>query len=212
MVVDDQVLLKEALLFMLSQDSEIEVIDGGVNGYEAIDQCEKYRPDVIIMDVRMPSLGGIEAAIKIKPAFPSVKILILTTFEDEESIFKSVNVGVDGFIIKDIKPEALVLAVKSVYNDLFVVHQNVAAAINENITKLYSTKSTRKTAIKGFNLSSIEIEIIELLADGLNNKEIGDTLGFTEGTVKNKISKLLGKLDLKDRLQLVIFGIKNNLI
>lgn len=211
MVVDDQVLLKETLLFMLSQDEEIQVIDGGCNGYEAIETCNKYRPDIILMDIRMPMLDGISATLRIKEIFPHIKVIILTTFEDEESIFNAMEKGADGYIVKDIKPEALILAVKSVMQDLYVMHKSVALSLRTGVKKTIIQKNTSTSVIENYNLSKKEMMIIKHVVDGKSNKEIADALNFTEGTIKNKVSKLLEKLELKDRTQIVVFAIKNNL-
>lgn len=211
MVVDDQVLLKETLLFMLSQDQEIHVIDGGSNGYEAIEACNKYRPDIILMDIRMPRLDGVSATLRIKEQYPYMKVIILTTFEDEESIFNAMENGADGYIVKDIKPGALVLAVKSVMQDLYVMHNSVVTSLRTGVHNTIAQKYTSSSAIEHYNLSKKEMMIIKHVVDGKSNKEIADALNFTEGTIKNKVSRLLEKLDLKDRTQIVVFAIKNNL-
>lgn len=211
MVVDDQVLLKETLLFMLNQDQEISGIDGGSNGYEAIEACNKYRPDIILMDIRMPNLDGISATLRIKEQYPHIKIIILTTFEDEESIFSAMEKGADGYIVKDIKPEALILAVKSVMQDLHVMHKSVVASLRTGVKKTLTQKHTSTSAIEHYHLTKKEMLIIKHVVDGKSNKEIAEALNFTEGTIKNKVSKLLEKLDLKDRTQIVVFAIKNNL-
>ena len=210
MVVDDQVLLKETLLFMLEQDEEISGYDGGGDGYEAIENCKRYQPDIVLMDLRMPKLGGMEASERIKELNPSVKVVILTTFEDDEKIYEALELGVDGYIIKDIKPEALLLAVKSSFNDLYVMHQSVAKRLQ--VKKPKKKYEDTLGIINQYDLSESEINIIKLISDGKSNKELADLLGFTEGTIKNKVSRLFSKLDLKDRTQVVIFAIKNNLI
>lgn len=211
MVVDDQVLLKETLLFMLGQDQEIQAFDGGSDGYEALTMCNKIRPDIILMDIRMPKLDGLAATQKIKQQYPHIKIIILTTFEDEETIFKAMDDGADGYIVKDIKPEALILAVKGAYHDLYVMHKSVVKSIRLGVKKTTSEKKTTMNMVQKCGLTKKEIAIIKLMVDGKSNKEIGDVLDFTEGTIKNKVSGLLGKLELKDRTQIVVFAIKNNL-
>ncbi|MBC7958438.1 MAG: response regulator transcription factor [Vallitaleaceae bacterium] len=211
MVVDDQVLLKETLLFMLGQDEEIGAYDGGGNGYEALEMCNKIRPDIILMDLRMPKLDGIAATKKIKSQFPHIKIVILTTFEDDETIFKAMEEGADGYIVKDIRPEALILAVKSVYHDLYVMHKSVINSLRQGVHFTSTEKQATSEVVEKFRLTKKEIAIIRLMVDGKSNKDIADELNFTEGTIKNKVSGLLGKLELKDRTQIVVFAIKNNL-
>lgn len=212
MCVDDQVLLREALIFMLSKDDQLMAVDGGGNGYEAIENCRQERPDVILMDIRMPRLDGIEAMKRIKELYPSIKILILTTFEEETTVFKAIEYNADGFIVKDAKPEALILAVKSAYNDLFVMHRNVVQVVQEELVESQTKERDIADTLNSFNLTPLDIDIIHMLADGLSNKEIAFALNFTEGTIKNKVSKMLGKLNLKDRTQVAVFAIKHNIL
>ncbi len=212
MCVDDQVLLRETLIYMLSQDDEIETVDGGSDGYEAIKNCDIHRPDIILMDIRMPNLGGLDATKRIKEIYPSIKVIILTTFEDEKSIFESIEFGVDGYVVKDIKPEELILAVKSVYNNLFVMHQSVVNVVKNEIVDSQSKEKDQMKTLSSYDLTPMEIKIIKLMVDGKSNKEIAGELSFTEGTIKNKVSRMLGKLELKDRTQVAVFAIKHNLI
>lgn len=212
MCVDDQVLLREALLFMLSRDPEIEVFDGGNDGYEALDNCNKYRPDVVLMDIRMPRLDGIETTKRIKELYPSMKVIILTTFEDETSIFKAIEYNADGYIVKDTKPEELILAVKSVYNNLFVMHKSVIAVVKGEIVESQNKEKEITETLSDYDLSNMELRIIRLMVDGKSNKEIAVELNFTEGTIKNKVSKMLGKLNLKDRTQVAVFAMKHNIL
>jgi len=212
MVVDDQVLLKQTLLFMLGQDEQISVVDGGKDGYEAIENCDVYRPDVVLMDLRMPRMGGLKAMKRIKEIYPSIKIMVLTTFEDDQSIFKSLENGADGYIVKDIKPEELIMAVKSVHNNLYVMHMNVLQVLKEEILRITQERKKNNDTIDQYDLSPMEIKIIQQMVNGKSNKEIAISLNFTEGTIKNKVSKLLSKLDLKDRTQIAVFAIKHNLI
>jgi len=212
MVVDDQVLLKQTLLFMLQQDNEIVAYDGGNDGYEAIDNCDTYRPDVILMDLRMPKMGGLKAMKRIKEVYPSIKIMVLTTFEDDQSIFKSLENGADGYIVKDIKPEELIMAVKSVNSNLYVMHMNVLQVLKDEVLRVSEERKKNNDTIDQYELSPMEIKIIQQMVNGKSNREIAEDLSFTEGTIKNKVSKLLSKLDLKDRTQIAVFAIKHNLI
>lgn len=212
MCVDDQVLLREALLFMLARDDEISVVDGGSDGYEALENCRKHRPDVILMDIRMPRLDGIEATKKIKELYPSIKVIILTTFEDETSIFKAIEHSADGYIVKDTKPEELILAVKSVYNNLFVMHKSVISVVKGEIVEAQNREKEMNETLLEYDLTNMEMHIIRLMVDGKSNKEIAAELNFTEGTIKNKVSKMLSKLNLKDRTQVAVFAIKHNIL
>lgn len=212
MCVDDQVLLREALLFMLSRDPDIQALDGGNDGYEALDNCNKFRPDVILMDIRMPKLDGIETTSRIKALYPSIKVIILTTFEDETSIFSAIAHNADGYMVKDTKPEELLLAVRCVYNNLFVMNKSVIQVVKGELVDSQTKEQEIVNTLEDYKLSAMEIRIIRMLADGQSNKEIAQVLSFTEGTIKNKVSKMLGKLDLKDRTQVAVFAIKHNIL
>lgn len=211
LVVDDQVLLRKTLLFMLSQDVEINALDGGGDGYEAIARCKSHMPDIVLMDLNMPKLGGLEAIKTIKELYPMIKVIVLTTFEDNQSIFEAFENGADGYVVKDIKPEELILAVKSAYNNLFIIHKNVIEVIKDEMSRMNVKHFENVKMSDDFDLTQMDIQIIKLIVDGKSNKEIANDLSFTEGTVKNKVSKLLSKLDLKDRTQVVVFAIKHNL-
>lgn len=212
MVVDDQVLLKQTLIFMLEQDKDIEAIDGGSDGFEAIENAQKRNPDVILMDLRMPKLGGLKAIKTIKEEMPHIKIMVLTTFEDNESIMKSLEYGADGYLVKDIKPEELILAVKSVVNNLYIMHVNVLNLMKEEIKRICQEHQESVEVVDQYELTSMEIQIIRLMVDGKSNREIATLLNFSEGTIKNKISRLFDKLDLKDRTQIAVFALKHNII
>lgn len=212
MVVDDQILLKQTLLFMLKQDKEIIAIDGGEDGYMAIENCKIEQPNIILMDLRMPRMGGLEAMEVLKELYPSVKIMVLTTFEDDKSLFTSLKNGADGYIVKDIRPEELILAVKSVAHNLYVMHGNVLEVFKDELKKMRQKSENNNDMIDQYDLTRIEIRIIQELVNGKSNREIAQMLNFTEGTVKNKVSKLLTKLELKDRTQMAVFAVKNNLI
>lgn len=213
MCVDDQVLLRESLLYMLEKTEGIEPVDGGKDGYEAIDNCKKYHPDVILMDIRMgEGIDGIETTRRIKALYPSVKVIILTTFEEKTDIFKAIEYNADGYVVKDTKPEELVLAIQSVANNLFVMHKSVIAVVKDELIETKTREENSINAVSDYDLSNMEIRIIKLMVDGKSNKEIAGELNFTEGTIKNKVSKMLSKLDLKDRTQVAVFAIKHNLI
>ena len=138
--------------------------------------------------------------------------MVLTTFEDDKSIFASLENGADGYIVKDIKPEELIMAVKSVYNNLYVMHMNVVEVFKEEILRVTQERQKNNETIDQYDLSPMEIKIIQQMVNGKSNKEIAAKLSFTEGTIKNKVSKLLSKLNLKDRTQIAVFAIKHNLI
>lgn len=206
LMVDDQIILRESLKFIIEQDNEIEVIGSAGNGMEALELCKKEAPDLILMDIMMPICDGVEGTKLIKELNPSIKVLILTTFNDTENVSKALQNGADGYILKNVKPDELILAIKSTAKGLTILHKNTFD------TFLNQSKIKQNKLELNFTLSEQEIKIISLIVDGKSNKEISDDLHFAEGSIKNIISSILNKLKLRDRTQLAVFAVKNNLV
>lgn len=218
-IADDQILLREMLKTLLLQDKEIEVPACAGNGNEVIQLCKLHRPDVILMDIRMPDMDGIKALTVIKKNFPKVKLIMLTTFEDIDNITEAYLNGADGYILKDIKPELLVMVVKCIYNDLFVMCKSAHNFMMKQFELICGDKILitatgidEEQLSREVELDKTDLKILKLLAEGNSNKGIAEQLNFSEGTVKNRISRILSLLGLKDRTQLVVYALKNNLI
>ena len=206
LIVDDQALIREGLNMMLSLYDEIKIVHEANNGKEAIEILGEKDVDVILMDIRMPIMNGVEATKIIKEKYPHIKILILTTFNEDEYIFEGLNNGADGYLLKDIGSKELVNNIKAVYKGDMLFHGEVAKTIASVIK---SNKDVgNKTNLK--ELTPREMEIGKLISQGKNNKEISEILYITEGTVKNHITNILAKLELRDRTQLALL-IKNKL-
>lgn len=203
-IIDDQIILRESLKFILEQDKEIEVVACGGNGKEALEFCDTLSPDLVIMDLSMPICDGVEGTKLIKSRNKSIKVLILTTFDDNKNVSEALKNGADGYVLKDIKPDELVMAVKGVAKGLSIIHRNALDAVVEKLADVKDNKE--------FNLTDREKTIIGLIVDGKSNKEIAISISFAEGSVKNIITGILNKLNLKDRTQLAIFAVKNDLI
>lgn len=203
LLVDDQTILRESLKFIIEQESEIEVIGCAGNGQEAFDACAVQKPDVVLMDIQMPECNGIEGTKLIKEKYKdSIKVVILTTFDDDENISLALNFGADGYILKSVLPAELILAIRSAASGFEIFHKN---AVHNVIAK-----NNSYSALK-IDLTERERDVIKLIVYGMNNKEISAKLFLTEGTVKNVITGILEKLQLRDRTQLAVFAIKNNL-
>ncbi|MCX7745516.1 MAG: response regulator transcription factor [Clostridia bacterium] len=210
-IVDDQVILRESLKFIVEQDDEIEVIGLAGDGNEALEMCGKLKPDVVLMDIMMPNCNGVEGTALIKNTYKDIKVLILTTFSDTENISSALKNGADGYVLKDIKPDELILAIKSVAQGLGVIHPN---AFN-TVVKQFDTpgiKVVNPLNSIDLGLSSKDIDIIRLIVGGKNNKEIATELFLSEGNIKNSVAAILDKLKLKDRTQLAVFAVKNNIV
>lgn len=212
-VVDDQRLLRESFRNIIENNSDIEVIACATNGKEAYDLCAKLNPDVILMDISMPVCNGTEATRMIKSKYPDIKVLILTASDDEIDVAEAIKSGANGYILKDISTEELILSIKSTFLGLGIIHQSVLNPLALNINKSRAPQKNKPLKINGIDviLSERELKIIAMIVDGKDNKEIGSSLFIAEGTVKNTITEIISKLQLKDRTQLAVFAMKNAL-
>ena len=203
MLVDDEQLIRSGLKIMLETYPDIEVIHQAGNGREAFECCKKEVPDVVLMDIRMPVSTGIEGTKLIKEAYPEVKIVMVTTFQDTEYIVEAMQYGASGYLLKDSSYEAIYDGIKVALSGKVVMD----ATVSEKLVMQPKAPTTiEKTDISSLGLTEREIELIRLVSQGLNNKEISEALFLSEGTVKNNISTILSKLSLRDRTQLVIFA------
>ena len=202
LVVDDDKLVSVSLKTILEVEDDIEVVGTGCSGMEAIELYQRLNPDILLIDIRMDGLTGIEAAETILKKDSNAKILFLTTFSDNEYIIKSLKIGAKGYIIKQ-NFECIVPSLRAVYTG-----QNVFG--DDIISKIPSLlNSSSNTDFSSFGITEKELEIITLIADGLSNKEIANILFLSEGTVRNTLSNILQKLNLRDRTQVAIFYYKN---
>ena len=204
MLVDDEQLIRSGLKIMLETYPDIEVIHQAGNGREAFECCQMEVPDVVLMDIRMPVSTGIEGTKLIKEAYPEVKIVMVTTFQDTGYIVEAMQYGASGYLLKDSSYEAIYDGIKVALSGKVVMD----ATVSEKLVMQPKAQTTtnQQTDISSLGLTEREIELIRLVSQGLNNKEISEALFLSEGTVKNNISTILSKLALRDRTQLVIFA------
>lgn len=210
LIVDDEKMISSGLKIILQTYEDIEVAGVALNGAEAFDFCKRNKPDVILMDIRMPKCDGVMGTKLIKEEFGDVKILILTTFNDVEYIHEALKYGASGYILKDSDYDSIYQGIKACVKGNVVVNPEVASKIISENVKYNSRHSMEEVKTK-YELSDKEISIIREIANGLSNKEIGEKLFLSEGTIKNNISCILSKLALRDRTQLTIFAFKNNI-
>ena len=212
MIVDDIQILRQGLKAVLEQDEGIEVVTLAENGKEAYEKCMVYQPDVVLMDMRMPDYDGAYGIRCIKEKLPDIKVLVLTTFDDDETIEKAVSSGADGYILKEMEDEKVIASVKSVYAGMSIfgsgVYQSMRSRMGEPSKNVADKAEKTECDVE---LSSRECEILKLVAQGYDNKEISAELFLAEGTVRNLVSKLLVKLGMKDRTQLAVYAVKNGL-
>lgn len=210
-IADDEEIFREGIKIILDREEEIEIIGEAANGEELIKICEEKSPDVVLMDIAMPGCDGIEATSILKQKFKDIKILILTTFHDEESISRAINKGADGYILKDVCSQDLIMSIKSCYKGFSIIHKNVFPSIAKCVRESGKISFLSKEKRNSIVLTQKEKELIKLIVEGSENKEIAALLFITEGTVRNSISRILKKFDLKDRIQLAVFAVKNDL-
>ncbi len=199
-IADDDNLVCTALEMILKSGNKIEIPALGHDGHEAVRLYEQYRPDLMLLDIRMGEFTGLDAAESILNSFPDAKILFLTTFEDDEYIARALKLGAKGYILKQ-NFDCILPSIDAVMNGQRVFGDNI---INK-LPSLYSSAPT----LEKYDLSEREIQVITKIADGLSNREIADILFLSEGTVRNYISVILEKLNLRDRTQIAIFYYKN---
>lgn len=222
-VIDDDRLVAMSLKTIIEADSSIQVTATGFSGEDAIELYKQHRPDVLLTDIRMQGMTGLEAGEKILAEFPDAKILYLTTFNDDEYIVKALSIGAKGYIIKQ-DFDSIVPSLKAVFSGQSVFGNEITEKLpnilthgagNTDSSTTAASSSNTAASASGFNyaahgLTDQEAEIVKCVAEGLSNKEIADKLFLSEGTVRNYISNILSKLELRDRTNLAIFYYKNS--
>lgn len=202
LIVDDDKLVSTSLKIILEADSDIQVVGIGSNGKDAIELYESVKPDILLMDIRMDVMTGLEAGEIILSKFKNAKILYLTTFSDDEYIIKALRIGAKGYILKQ-NFESIVPSLKAVSIGQSVFGEEIISKIPTLIN------DNKKLNLTKYDINDKELDLITLVADGLNNKEIANSLYLSEGTVRNYLSIILEKLQLRDRTQLAIFYYKS---
>ncbi|SFL44609.1 two component transcriptional regulator, LuxR family [Gracilibacillus orientalis] len=206
LLAEDQVMVRQGLKAMIEVDEEIEVTGEADNGRQAVVLCEKQLFDVAVLDIRMPEMDGIEAAKVLRSRFPHLKILMLTTFDDNQYVMDALKLGVSGYMLKDGDTESLIRSIKSALKGGLSLQDQVAAKVmpalleNEEKVTIDPTLTPRERAI------------LKCIGEGLSNKEMAERLGLSVGTVKNQTSQILDKLELRDRTQLAIYAIRHRLV
>ena len=201
MLVDDQSLFREALRTLLSLQPDFEIVAEAENGERAVALAKVHRPDVILMDLRMPVLGGVEATRRLTATLPASRVVVLTTFEEDEEIFEALRAGAVGYLLKACSADKLCESVRAAAKGAAVLEPSVAAKMMAELNRLSARQGKKVTQTLADPLSDRELAVLRLLAEGCSNKEIGSRLHITEGTVKNHMTNVLGKLDVLDRTQ-----------
>ncbi|MBN3907931.1 MAG: response regulator transcription factor [Nostoc sp. NMS1] len=197
LVVDDHPVVRQGLIGMLEEAPDIVIVGQGRNGHEAIAVFQQQQPDVTLMDLRMPDMGGVQAITVICNEFPNARIIVLTTYDTDEEIYRGLRAGAKGYLLKDSEPEELLTAIRTVTRGQQYIPLNVAAKLAQRITAP--------------ELSDRELEVLQLVGQGMSNQEISTALNISESTVKTHINRILSKLDVKDRTQAAIIALKRGI-
>jgi len=209
LLAEDQKVLRESLKIILTQDPELEIIGCAADGAEVLAIMKEKLPDIILMDIKMPVCDGLECTRLVKEKYPQIKIVILTTFDNDENVRKALMNGADGYILKEIDPEELIMIIKNTMKGLQVIHHN---AYDKILKQLHVGKSKSNDNTCNIELNEREIKIIRFIVQGKSNKEIGLSLCLSETRIKSLITEILKKFNVEDRIQLAVYAMKNNII
>lgn len=208
-IADDHAMIKEGIKQLLELEDDLKVVATASNGIEAIEVAQKFSPDIILMDINMPIKNGFDAMEELKSINPSFKIIVLTLHHDKEYLFKTLNLGADGYVLKDAEPNILIEAIRTVHRGDTYIQPNMLKAL---VQEFNVAQTLERVHDNKFLLTIREIEVLSLIAKGMLNKEIAKALFISEKTVKNHVSSIFRKLDVDDRTQAAIFALKNKLV
>ena len=206
MITDDHSMIREGLKNLLELDGDIKIIEEAVNGQDCLLKLETIKPDILLLDINMPVMNGLEVLQKIKEDNIDIKVLVLTVHNEVEYLMKAVDIGINGYVLKDSESSVLKKAIYSIMEGEDFIQQDLLPALNSKLIEKEKSDNLVES------LTDREIEVIKLLAAGLFNKEIAEQLNISERTVKNHISNIFKKLNLTDRTQAAVFAIKNGIV
>ena len=209
LVVDDQALVRRGFAMVLEHQGDIEVVAEAGTGLEAVAAVREHAPDVVLMDIRMPEMDGLEATEHILAAAVDTRIIVLTTFDPDEYIYRALRAGASGFVLKDIPPEDLVAAVRSVADGGALLGPGITRRLIEQFARQRSADDELAERLQ--RLTARERDVLRCVGSGMNNQEIADTLGIGAATVKSHVSAVLSKLGLRDRAQAVVYAYESGL-
>lgn len=207
LIADDHSMVREGLKQLIELEDDIEVVEQAGNGRDAIEKVMKYSPDVVLLDINMPVMNGLEALEHLRSVKNDVKVLMLTIHNEVEYLYKAVELGVNGYVLKDSEADILIKAIRTINSGETFIQPNMASQLFE---KINGSKNDIVSVAK--KLTRREIEVLKLITEGLLNKEIAHQLCISEKTVKNHISNIFKKIEVSDRTQAAVFAIKNNIV
>jgi DNA-binding NarL/FixJ family response regulator len=211
LIVDDHELFRKGLQMVLEAEPDIEVVGEASDGNEAIAKAEETSPDVVLMDVRMPKRSGIEATTTIKDTLPSTRILMLTISDEEADLYEAIKAGASGYLLKEISIEEVADAVRAVQQGQSLISPSMASKLLNEFAAMVKRRDER-AQVPGPRLTERELEVLKLVAKGLNNRDIGQELFISENTVKNHVRNILEKLHLHSRMEAVVYAVREKLL
>ncbi|MHB1487273.1 MAG: response regulator [Acidimicrobiales bacterium] len=212
LIADDQPLFRRGLYVVLGTEDDIEVVGEAEDGLEAIAKSEELAPDVVLMDVRMPKVSGIEATRRIRTASPSTRVLMLTVSDDEDDLFEAVKAGASGYLLKEISVEEVAAAIRAVTQGQSLISPSMAAKLMGEFSAMAEREAADRSQVPVPALTARELDVLRLVARGLGNREIAADLFIAENTVKNHVRNILEKLQLHNRMQAAMYAMNLNII
>ena len=213
-IVDDQKLIRHGLSYIIKAQEDMDIVGEAANGSEAVDLVKCTVPHVVLIDVQMPEMSGIEATREILTAFPDIKVVILTTFDLEEYVYDGIRSGAVGYLLKDATPDELIDAIRAAYRGEAIFRTSIAAKVMAKAIKSPNEDiETNKAKIEMFEMfTERELEVLQQMAYGLKNEEISNVLHISESTVKTHVHRILQKIGAEDRTQAVVYAIRNRIV
>ncbi|MFE0554366.1 response regulator [Paenibacillus sp. NPDC058910] len=217
LIADDHAMVRRGLQVFLATQPDIEMVGEAANGEETLETAKHLNPDVVLMDLNMPILNGIDTTAQLKKEQPHIKVIVLTSFIDYDHVLPAIRAGARGYLLKDIEPEELVAAIRRVYEGQVELHPDAAGLLMTHVTSPAGADETSRSghqeqAAQLDKLTRREQEVLQLIASGMNNREISEALYITEKTVKTHVSHLLDKLGVADRTQAAIYALKHGMV
>jgi two-component system, NarL family, response regulator DegU len=208
LIADDHAMMRQGLKQILELENDITVIAQASNGSEAVKLVREKKPDIVLMDINMPGTNGLQAIKELKFEKNSSKVIVLTIHEDREYLFKTIQMGAEGYVLKDAEPAVLIEAIRKVYSGQSYIQSNMTKELVKEFNRVTLHEKDKNDQN---NLTAREIEVLELIAEGMINKEIAKHLYISEKTVKNHVSNIFKKLNVSDRTQAAIYAFKHNI-
>ncbi|GAA3444359.1 response regulator [Planomonospora venezuelensis] len=212
LIVDDHALIRRSLEMALAAEADIEVVGEASDGQEAVELADRLTPDVVLMDVRMPRRSGIEATREIKASAPSVRIIMLTVSDEEEDLFEAIKAGATGYLLKNVQLDEVPEVVRGVHEGQSLINPAMAAKLISEFATMSRKEAERPPQLPVPRLTDREMEVLRLVAKGMNNREIAKQLFISENTVKNHVRNILDKLQLHSRMEAVVYAVRERML